>query len=246
MLDGKESGCGENMDISFFNAVKVQIKTALPWYIITMAGVFAVFLPTIFGCDTYEEIGVILDRNFSFLSIFIFCNIYYIEVQQNTEEVFYLLPDNQKKAEICRRVGLRLIFTVLLFFLSYYLFTLRDMHLSVDEVKEVIILQGFFAVISNIIFFGGISCLSVSLSQNLWKGLGSSIVIWIILGSTWAKVIPDFANVFIYGEANRNWLQGKIFGLFAGAILFWVSISFISKSPCRYKKRLKWIAKLHW
>ena len=92
------------------SAIKLLIKTALPWYIAFAIVLFAVFLPSIFGNDTYEGMGVIFDRNFSFLSIFVFSNIYYVEIQQRTAEIFYLMPDKQKITELYKRLIIRAVF----------------------------------------------------------------------------------------------------------------------------------------
>jgi ABC-type transport system involved in multi-copper enzyme maturation permease subunit len=217
----------------FYLNVKLHMKATFPWYIGVSSGFFAVLLPFVLGCDTYEDLGVIMDRNFSFISIVAFADIYYIEFQQKTEEVFYLFPNKRIKHEIVKRVCLRLIVIFLLLLLSCYLFALKGLHLNVNNSLETVIAQGIFAVISSIVFFGGISCLSVNVLRNLWKGVGISIVVWIILGSKWGETIPDFANVFAYGEMDRNWIQGKCFGLFAGTGMLLLSAKFAEKSPCR-------------
>lgn len=224
------------MQHSHFPTIKLFIKTALPWYIVFAVALFTFFLPAIFGIDSYEGVGVILDRNFGFLSIFVFSNIHYIEIQQKTADVFYLMPDKQKKTELYRRLIIRVIFILLSLSLSYYVFSLRELRLPIDKVKAHVIAQAFFASFSSILFFGGLSCLAVTVFRNLWIGCGFGIIIWLLLSSVWANSIPDFINVFIYGEADRNWIQGKIFGLVMGIVFFLISIKFCKLSPHRYRE----------
>lgn len=204
----------------------------MPWYIASVMVFFALFYPLFYGVNSYGSIGVALEPALSFMAMIIFANPYYVEIQQNTEAVFYLLPQGRQRREIGKRILVRMLCTILLYIVSYVLFTFQGVYLHIDQTLAIVMAESFFAVMANIVFFGGISCVAVGLSNNLWKGLGIGVLSWLILGSVWARGLPELINVFLYfNEEGKNWIPGKIFGLIAGIVFFVISTKLVGKSP---------------
>ena len=216
------------------NKMIVELKVSLPWYLIATTGFFSIIVPIIVGCNTYEEVGIVLQRNISFLSIFMFANTYYIEYQQKTVETFFMLSNKWKKRELYKRIMLRLLFLLSTLFISYFIFSWKGLHLYAEDIKEIIILEGIFAIISATFFFGGICYLIVNMCGNIWGGIGCTIILWLILNSGWATVIPAYVNVFAYGRFEENWIQGEIWGLVNGIIFFFIGGRSALKSPYKF------------
>lgn len=220
------------MDHIGFKNIRTNIKVSLPWYISIPAIMFSLFFPFVFGCDTYDEVGAILDRGFSFLAVLIFSNIYYIELQQKTAEVYHLVSNKNRRIDICRRAIIRLFFLIAMVVICFEGYMLKGIHVYAGDVKEVLIAQAYFAIISGIIFFGGMSYMLVNLSKNLGTGIGVTILIWLILSSSVGLKLPAVLNVFAYG-ASSDWIIGKIVAGSMGILFFFGGTVLINESSCK-------------
>lgn len=215
-----------------FKNIRTNIKVSLPWYITIPAIMFSLFLSFVFGCDTYDDVGIILDRGYSFLAVLTFSNIYYIEFQQKTAEVYHLISNKSRRIDICRRIIIRLLFLITMVVICFEGYVLKGIHVYVGDVKEVLIAQAYFAVISGIIFFGGMSFMLVNLLKNLGVGIGVAILIWLILSSSVGLKLPVALNVFAYG-ATSDWIIGKIVAGIIGIFFFFGGTVLINKNSCK-------------
>lgn len=224
-----------------YKTMFVQLKVALPWDMFIVGILFSLFLPLICSVSTYNEIGGVIDPNFAFLAIIIFSNTYYIEIQQKTSEVFYLVPNHNKMLAVNKRILIKVVFMILLFMLSFLLFNFYRPHI-ISESYQTLFIKAFFAVTSSVFFWGSLSYSLVNAMRNLWVGIGISIVGWVFMNSTFGRALPIVINIFAYGNTNDlgiqipNWEIGKILEIIIGFMLLFVNKFIIGKSPCKYKR----------
>ncbi len=219
-----------------------EIKITLPLYFIALGFMFAMFLPIICSVSTYDEIGPIMDSKFSFLAIIIFSNTYYLEIQQKTSEVFYMIPKKQKKFVINKRFLIKFTFVILLFIMSYLLFNFDKPYLNDNNSYTILFFQAVFAVGSSMLFWGTLSQFLVNILHSLWAGIGITIVFWSIMDSTIGRSLPIALNMFAYGDIDawgavkENWQISKIIAFIIAFILIYVNVYIIKQSPSKFKE----------
>lgn len=216
------------MKYSLLRKIKTYIKVSLPWYISIPVILFSIMFPMLFGCDTYENVGIILDRCFSFLAVFTFSNVYHIESQQKTEEVYNLLPNRRRTADILKRLLVRFLFLTCMIGVCFAGYSIKGLHVYVGQEAGTMFIQAFFSVVAIMFLFGAISFFGVNLSGNMGVGIGIGIVVWMILISTVAANLPALFNFFAYG-VKADWYKGKVTAIVAGMLLFFMGTSLIDK-----------------
>ena len=205
--------------------MKYNIKIGIPISKIVYSIFYIVILSFIRGISHVEEIGGALDANVSLLAIVFCADTYYQEIQDNRWEVFHMLPQKQKYKTICQRLFIQCAFITLLIILGYWMFYLQNpRRLSSETSKLRIYLSAVFACSASVLFFGTLSFTLVNVFKNLWAGIGSSIFVWLILNSTIGRKIPEFINVFAYGnsstlELTADWFTGKVFAIIVTVLL---------------------------
>ena len=171
------------MERALLRKIKIYIEVSLPWYISIPVILFSILFPILFGCDTYESVGAILDGCFSFLAVLTFSNAYYIELQQNTAEIYNLLPIRRKTADILKRLLVRFLFLTCMTGVCFAGYTIKGLHVYVGQEAGTMFIQAFFSVVAVMFLFGSIGFLFVNLSGNMGVGIGTGIVVWMILTS---------------------------------------------------------------
>ena len=116
------------MKCPLLRKIKTYIGVSLPWYISIPVIMLSIMFPIFFGCNTYENVGVILDRCFSFLAVLTFSNVYYIEIQQKTAEVYNLLPNRRKTADILKRLLVRFLFLTCMIGICFAGYSIKGLH----------------------------------------------------------------------------------------------------------------------
>ena len=216
------------MKYSLLRKIKTYIEVSLPWYISIPVIMFSIMFPILFGCNTYEDVGVILDRCFSFLAVITFSNVYYIELQQKTAEVYNLLPNKRKTADILKRLIVRFLFLTCMIGICFASYSIKGLHVYVGKEAGTMFIQAFFSVVAVMFLFGAISFFCVNLSSNLGVGIGIGIVAWMILTSTVALNLPALFNFFAYGVKD-DWYKGKVMAIVVGMLFFFMGTSLIDK-----------------
>lgn len=216
------------MKCSLLRKIKTYIGVSLPWYISIPVTLFSIMFPILFGCYTYEDVGATLDRCFSFLAVFTFSNAYYIELQQKTAEVYHLLPNRRKKADILKRLTVRFLFLTCMIGICFAGYSIKGLHVYAGTDAGTMFMQAFFSVVAVMFFFGAISFFGVNLSGNMGAGIGTGIVVWMILISTVASNLPALCNFFAYG-VKEDWYKGKVTAIAVGVLFFFMGISLIDK-----------------
>ena len=160
------------MKCPLLRKIKTYIGVSLPWYISIPVIMLSIMFPIFFGCNTYENVGVILDRCFSFLAVLTFSNVYYIEIQQKTAEVYNLLPNRRKTADILKRLLVRFLFLTCMIGICFAGYSIKGLHVYVGQEAGTMLIQAFFSVVAVMFLFGAISYLCVNLSANMGLGIG--------------------------------------------------------------------------
>lgn len=216
------------MKCPLLRKIKTYIGVSLPWYISIPVIMFSIMFPILFGCNTYEDVGATLDRCFSFLAVLTFSNVYYIEIQQKTAEVYNLLPNRRKTADILKRLLVRFLFLTCMIGICFAGYSIKGLHVYVGQEAGTMFIQAFFSVVAVMFLFGAISYLCVNLSANMGLGIGIGIVVWMILISTVALNLPALFNFFSYGVKD-DWYKGKVMAIVVGMLFFFMGTSFIDK-----------------
>jgi hypothetical protein len=212
---------------------------ALPSYMLVMSLVFTISVPLIMPASFYNQIGGLIDKNIAFLSVIVFSNVFFIEKQLHTAEVFYLIPGNGAFSEIYSRMVIKGIFLLMVVISMYGLYLLGKPHLVVGDSLAQLFFQALFAICSSILFWGVLSCSIVNITSNLWAGLAITIVFWFIENSTLAQKLPIYLNMFAYAQLNEsgnqisNWFSSKLVGDLLAIIFVVINRILIKKSPCR-------------
>lgn len=195
------------------------IKVSFPWYISVPVFSFSAMVPIMFGCDTYEDIGIMLDKCFSILAVITFSNVWCIELQQKTVEVYKLLPRRSRISDILRRIVVRFIFLTSMVCIGFIGYSIKGVHMYATQEVVAMCIQAFLSIEAVMILFGAISFFSANLSCNTGVGIGTGIVVWMILTSTAASKLPIWFNFFSYGVSN-DWFKGAVTAVIVGIVLF--------------------------
>ena len=219
--------------------MKYNIKIGIPISKMCYSVAFMVILSLIRGISNIEDIGVAMDANVSLLAIIFCADTYYQEIQGNRWEVFQMLAKSQRYRTICQRLLIECVFITLLVMVGYWMFYLQQPKLFSETNKLLLYEIAVFACSASALMFGTLSFTLVNVFKSLWAGIGSSVLIWIILNSTIGKKLPDMINVFAYGDSNSDtstligdWIEGKIF-----AAIFTVLLLLINMRLLNWKRK---------
>lgn len=202
-----------------FSKIMTYIKVSLPWYISVPVFSFSAIFPIMFGCDTYEDIGIMLDKCFSMLAVIAFSDVWHIEVRQKTVEVYKLLPYRSRICDIFRRIVLRFFFLTSMVCICFIGYSIKGVHVYDTQKVVAMCTHAFLSVEAVMMLFGAISFFSANLSGNPGVGIGTGIVVWMILTSTAASKLPIWFNFFSYGVYNE-WFKGAGTAIMMGIVLF--------------------------
>ncbi|MCR5541243.1 MAG: hypothetical protein K6F71_10590 [Ruminococcus sp.] len=199
--------------------ILTYIKVSLPWYTSIPVLLFSVMFPAIFGCDTYQDIGIMLDKSFSIIAVITFSNVWYIELQQKTAEVYKLLPRRSRINDILKRIVVKLLFLTVMICLCFISYSIKGIHVYDSQNAGAMCIQAILSIEAVMILFGAISFFIVNLSSNLGVGIGSGIFVWMIMISTALSKTTAWFNFFAYGVRD-DWFKGAITAVIVGTVLF--------------------------
>lgn len=209
--------------------IMTYIKVSLPWYICIPVFFFSVIFPIMFGCDTYQDIGIMLDKSFSIIAIITFSNVWHIEIQQKTVEVYKLLPDRSRIIDILRRIAIRFIFLKIMICIPFIGYSIKGIHMyDTQETGASMCISAFLSIESVILLFGSISFFCVNMFSSLSMGIGMGIAVWMIMISNVASKMPVWFNFFAYG-VRADWFKGAITATVIGILLFITGTIMIKK-----------------
>lgn len=208
--------------------IKYQFSISVKKYKTLFVALFILLLPIIRYVDSCYQIGVIMDKWLAFGAMVMFSDLYMVERQYNTIDMFYLATQYKKSSIIIR--GIESFLTIFILTIIMYIFCL----FRVLSIPPLVILAGLFAkdmlAFSLTILFWGILAFTISnMTKNTWTGLALTILLWFILTSS--LPIPDIINIFSYEKSYPYWYISKFIYSAIAVALFFASIKMLRKSP---------------
>ena len=208
--------------------MKHEIKIMLPLYKIIYPILFVIFLAIFRGIADTKEIGVTLDPMLAVLSIVFMADTYLIEKREQRWEVFTFYSLDKKKIMIYERVFVQFVYLFVMAAIGYFLFFIQNPSISTWQNEVKMYFEYLFAVSISIIFFGIIAITFANLSQNIWCGIGVSLIIWLVLNSTVGDVLFGKYNIFSYVFRSYTqgiaveWISGKVIGFILAILMIFV------------------------
>lgn len=215
--------------------MKREMKISLTFQKQAFAVFFVIILSLVRGVTYSDEIGIALEAPMAILA-FTFCaDTYTQEIAGKRSEIWRLCPMKKRINSIYRRVVIQEMFLLAVAVIGYGLFFLfqnpningmeqsgleREICQFFVYFAAVAVSLGFWALLSNLI-----SCLF----RNMWVGIGSCMVLWLITNSSIGDRIFGAWNLFSYSfrkledSSDFSWIYGKVvcisIGIMAVAVL---------------------------
>lgn len=208
--------------------MKNEIKIMLPLYKIIYPILFVLFLSIFRGIADTKEIGVTLDPMLAALSMVFMAETYLIEKREQRWEIFALYALDKKKEMIYKRIFVQFVYLFLLAAIGYFLFFIQNPSIGVWKNELKMYFEYLLAVSVSIFFWGVVSISIANLFQNIWCGIGISLVIWLMLNSTLGDNLLGKYNIFSYvfrsyeQGAGVNWIPGKVIGFLLTIVIMFI------------------------
>lgn len=219
-----------------------EMKISLTFQKQAYAVFFALVLSLVRGVAYSNEIGIALEAPMAILA-FTFCaDTYTQEIVSRRSEIWRLCPGKKRIYFIYRRIVIQGIFLLTVAVVSYGLFFLFQDPITYgirQNGSESEICQFFVylaAVAVTIGFWGILSNLISCLFRNMWVGIGSCMVLWLITNSSIGNRIFGAWNLFSYSFrklediSDFSWIYGK-------AVCISIGIMAVAVLPKIIKKR---------
>ena len=196
---------------------------------------FALVLSLVRGVAYSNEIGIALEAPMAILA-FTFCaDTYTQEIASKRSEIWRLCPMKKRINSIYRRVVIQEMFLLAVAVIGYGLFFLfqnpniNGMGQGGIENEICQFFVYFAAIAVTLGFWGLLSNLISCLFRNMWVGIGSCMVLWLITNSSIGNRIFGAWNLFSYSFrklediSDFSWIYGKVvcisIGIMAVAVL---------------------------
>lgn len=205
--------------------MKSNIKIALTRTKVCYSISFMIILALIRRVSYPEYIGGAMDANVALLAIIFCSDIYYQEIHDNRWEIFDLLPRSRRFHTIYQRLLIQIIYLSILCALNFWVFYVHFIAYRSEVNLLSIYITAILACSASILFFGALSFTFVNVLKNLWGGIGVTFLIWSTFSSSIGKKIPDYINVFAYGNSKNfedtDWIVGKLVAVIVSIVLIY-------------------------
>lgn len=222
--------------------MKREMKISLTFQKQACAVFFVVILSLVRGVTYANEIGIALEAPLAILA-FTFCaDTYTQEIASRRSEIWRLCPMKKRINSIYRRVVIQEMFLLAVAVIGYGLFFLfqnpniNGMGQSGLESEICQFFVYFAAIAVTLGFWGLLSNLISCLFRNMWVGIGSCMVLWLITNSGIGNRIFGAWNLFSYSFrkleniSDFSWIYGK-------AVCISIGIMAVAVFPEIIKKR---------
>ena len=192
--------------------MKTELKNCLSLYKIFYSCAFILILCAIHPIIYYEEIGSAIQSPIAFLTIIFCSDTYLMEVKSKRADVFHLYDQKKQLKVISQRVGVQILYLLILSCVGYVLFFWQKPG-SVNE-GGTIWLWSICTVIL------------CTLLRNMWAGIGClfGIVIGLIskAGSSFFGNLGLFSFSFCEPTQlmSESWIYGTLVSFITGLFLF--------------------------
>lgn len=211
-----------------YKLIKYQFRISVKTFKTLFVALFILLLPIIRYVDSCYEIGIVLDKWLAFGAMIMFADIYMIEKQHETIDMFYLATRYKKTSIIIRTV--ECFAMILIFTLFMYAFSLlRVISIPPFNILAGIFVENMLAFSATILFWGMLAFTTVNITKNLWTGLAIPIILWFV--STSSLPIPSIINIFSYEKDFSYWYVSKLVYAVISVVLFLINLKIIEKSP---------------
>lgn len=217
--------------------MKKEMKIVLPFYKIAYAVSFVVILSLIRGVVFTNEVGLAIEAPFALLTAVFCADTYVKEIISRRSEIHRLYPIRKRFCSIMQRIMIQEVFLLLLAVLGYGLFFVFQQPVTHPTTESEILQFSvyFFAMVVTIFFWGMLVNTLSMLFRDMWIGIGSCFLIWVVTYSTVGDKLLGAWNLFSYAfrdienTADVTWLQGKALCISTGFILVMVLPKIVRK-----------------
>ena len=212
-----------------------EMKISLTFQKQAYAVFFVVILSLVRGITYSDEIGIALEAPMAILALTFCADTYTQEIVSKRSEIWRLCPMKKRMHSIYRRIVIQEMFLLAVAATSYGLFFLfqnpniNGMGQSGIENEICQFFVYFAAIAVTLGFWGLLSNLISCLFRNMWVGIGSCMVLWLITNSSIGNRIFGAWNLFSYSFrklediSDFSWIYGKVvcisIGIMAVAVL---------------------------
>lgn len=200
----------------------LEIKNALSFYKIAYAVCFIVILSLIRGVSYTYEIGIALEAPMAMLAAVFCADTYTQEITSKRSEVLMLYPVKKRMHLIAGRIMIQVVFLSLLAMTGYGLFLIfqNPIVLQIEqsnpgkEMSRFLVYAG--AVVITLLFWGMLSNTFACFFRNMWMGIGSCLILWLITNSSMGEKYLGAYNIFSYtfreieNSGDFSWIWGKV------------------------------------
>lgn len=204
--------------------MKQDIKISLKPYKMVYAVLFVFLLALVRGISRAEEIGITLEMMIPALAIVFCADTSYQEILEGRWEIFGLYPTGKQRMAVYRRLGIEVLFLILISALGYGLFMVFQKPRLEEQNQLMMFGKSMVAVGVGIFFFACLSEWLVSHMHSLWGGIGVCVILWQVMISSFSRMLPAPLQLICYSEEGAqegglNWLLGKLTALGLTALL---------------------------
>ena len=212
-----------------------EMKISLTFQKQAYAVFFVIILSLVRGITYSDEIGIALEAPMAILALTFCADTYTQEIVSKRSEIWRLCPMKKRMHSIYRRIVIQEMFLLAVAATSYGLFFLfqnpniNGMGQSGIENEICQFFVYFAAIAVTLGFWGPLSNLISCLFRNMWVGIGSCMVLWLITNSSIGNRIFGAWNLFSYSFrklediSDFSWIYGKVvcisIGIMAVAVL---------------------------
>lgn len=199
-----------------------EIKICLPFYKIAYSFFFVTILSVIRGVGFTNEIGIALEPPMAILASAFCADTYVQEIISKRSEVERLYPMKNRMASIIKRIMVQEGYLLALAAAGYGMFfVFQKPNPAYGRQTGLDSEWGMFfaymaAILVTLYFWGILSHTLSCLFRNIWAGIGSCLLVWIMTDSRLGEQILGKWNLFSYTFRNiedsrdLSWIYGKI------------------------------------
>lgn len=221
--------------------MKYEIKISLPIYKMLYTLFFIVILSLVRGVTYSYEIGIALEAPMAILAVSFCADTYIQEIVSRRSEIQRLYSIRKRIVSIYKRIVIQELFLLFVAVIGYGLFFVFQSPRVIDIGEknlenEIYLFFGYFIAITITLgFWGLLSNLLSCLFQNIWIGMGSCLIIWLMINSKAGEKYLGVWSVFSYtfrdieNDSSFSWIYGKIVCICIGIIMIAILPKIIEK-----------------
>lgn len=202
--------------------MKYEMKISLPFQKQAYAVFFVVMLSLVRGVADSYEVGIALEAPLAILAVSFCADTYTQEITGKRSEIQRLCPMKKRIYSIYRRIVIQEIFLLSVAVIGYgFFFIFQNPRIpeigqngSENEIHRFLVY--FAAIAVTLGFWGLLSNLLSCLFRNMWMGIGSCLILWLITNSGVGDRYLGVWNLFSYtfrnveNSSDFSWICGKI------------------------------------